>query len=77
MFEPFYSTKEVGKGTGMGLAMVHGIVHDLGGHIVVDTGHWIHLDQPALVVRAIEEAIESIEGQSMKSIEGPSINRSK
>lgn len=37
MFEPFYSTKDVGKGSGMGLAMVHGIVHDHGGHIQVDT----------------------------------------
>jgi CheY-like chemotaxis protein len=37
MFEPFFSTKEVGRGSGMGLAMVHGIVHDHGGHIAVDT----------------------------------------
>ena len=37
MFEPFFSTKEVGKGSGMGLAMVHGIVHEYGGHIRVDT----------------------------------------
>jgi CheY-like chemotaxis protein len=37
IFEPFYSTKEVGRGSGMGLAMVHGIVHDHGGHIVVET----------------------------------------
>jgi PAS domain S-box-containing protein len=37
MFEPFFSTKEVGKGSGMGLAMVHGIVHEYGGHIQVDT----------------------------------------
>jgi PAS domain S-box-containing protein len=37
MFEPFYSTKEVGKGSGMGLAMVHGIVHDHGGHLLVET----------------------------------------
>ena len=35
MFEPFFSTKEVGKGSGMGLAMVHGIVHEYGGHVVV------------------------------------------
>jgi len=35
MFEPFYSTKEIGKGTGMGLAIVHGIVHDYGGHLTV------------------------------------------
>jgi PAS domain S-box-containing protein len=37
MFEPFFSTKEVGMGSGMGLSMVHGIVHEHGGHILVDT----------------------------------------
>jgi PAS domain S-box-containing protein len=36
LFEPFFSTKETGRGTGMGLAMVHGIVHEHGGHILVD-----------------------------------------
>jgi PAS domain S-box-containing protein len=38
MFDPFFSTKEVGKGSGMGLAMVHGIVHQHGGHVLVDDG---------------------------------------
>jgi PAS domain S-box-containing protein len=37
VFEPFFSTKEAGKGTGMGLAMVHGIVHEHGGHVVVES----------------------------------------
>ena len=37
MFEPFFSTKEVGKGSGMGLATVHGIVHDHGGHVLVES----------------------------------------
>jgi hypothetical protein len=42
MFVPFFSTKEVGKGSGMGLAMVHGIVHEYGGHIRVDSQPGAH-----------------------------------
>jgi PAS domain S-box-containing protein len=34
MFQPFFTTKEVGQGSGLGLSIVHGIVHALGGHIV-------------------------------------------
>jgi PAS domain S-box-containing protein len=33
IFEPFYTTKEVGKGTGLGLAIAYGIVQDHGGQI--------------------------------------------
>jgi two-component system NtrC family sensor kinase len=38
IFEPFYTTKEVGKGTGLGLAITFGIVHDHGGHIYAENG---------------------------------------
>ncbi|BAQ17133.1 cell cycle histidine kinase CckA [Methyloceanibacter caenitepidi] len=37
IFEPFFSTKEIGRGTGLGLSTVYGIIKQTGGYVYVDS----------------------------------------
>jgi len=61
LLEPFYTTKETGKGTGLGLAMVHGIVKSLEGGLLIESvlaeGTTVRVLIPTFTE---EEAIEKI-----------------
>ena len=62
MFEPFFSTKEVGKGSGMGLATVHGIVHEHGGHVLVDTAAGRGTEFRILLSPLAQDGAEAVTG---------------
>jgi PAS domain S-box-containing protein len=73
VFEPFFTTKPSGKGSGMGLAVVHGIVHGARGHVCLNSepgaGSVIRLALPAVSPPAPAESNESPEPASQTRVE--------
>ncbi len=65
IFEPYFTTKEAGKGTGLGLAMAHGIILSHGGQIMVDSeignGTTVHVFFPVIndKVKVVDEVTVS------------------
>lgn len=69
VFEPFFSTKQVGEGTGLGLSTVHALVTSCGGHVAVEsavgvgTTFTIYVPRTRQVARAEERRTGPVAGR--------------
>ena len=68
-FEPFFTTREVGQGSGLGLSMVYGFARQSGGHATLESRIGQGTTVRLLLPQAVSEATESVETSRFRDLD--------